>query len=335
MSEIILRNPNDLALHPLLKSQPWMEEGQFEVFRVSIREQGVLQPLMVTEGDEVVDGRHRWKGARLEHVTAVPCMVVGADQVASIILTTILDRRHYSKSARAYLALPLFKQAREEGLARRAGNLKKGGSSRNPTKLGFGESVKNGVEEFAEKLGISAELFRQAREIEDNLFAPQDQVIADWLAEDEEMRAGWEAWRDAHPANGQPWRCWRASRLAEMGENPDAPHTIHVIPENYRETYEQMIFADEISLGGVIQAMKGKLSTKGKPRGDTTEDPVRVYTQTLNRVKQMTGTFFGRWEVMPEKNQGEIAKEMARVAAQEWPESVRRLVFLSLREVLK
>lgn len=339
MKEILNRHPKDLALHPLLKTQPWMAPGEFDALCESIRTHGVMQPVLITTNDEVVDGRHRWKAARANGLTEIPCEVVNEEDAASLVLTMVLDRRHYSKSGRAYLALPLFQKAREEGIARRAANLKAGANSRNPTKLAFGEkssnSMQSAVEEFAEKLGISSELFRQARDLEETFFAPQDKVIEKWLEEHPDDEDLWELWRDDHPANAQPWCSWRAARLVDMGEKPQDPHTIHLIPENWREVYEFMIFNDEISLGGAIQALKGKTSTKGNPRGDMTEDPARVYTQTLNRVKQMNQLFFGRWDLMPEPSQGEVAREMARVVAKEWPESVRRVVFAQLREVIK
>jgi ParB family chromosome partitioning protein len=76
----------------------------------SIRAQGVLQPLLVTPGGEVVAGHRRLAAARLAGLSEVPVIVRDLDgvQQQEIMLVENLQRQDLScvEEARAYRRLP-------------------------------------------------------------------------------------------------------------------------------------------------------------------------------------------------------------------------------------
>lgn len=76
--------------------------------------------------------------------------------------------------------------------------------------------------------------------------------------------------------------------------------------------YEERILTGELSLGGAIQGMSGKIATEDKPRVVAPPEKLlsRVVTDLRNR--------FGAWKDMPEEKRHEVAAEFA-AAAPEWP----------------
>lgn len=324
MNTNLLRNPLDLGLHPALKSQPWMNQADQTALDESIREHGILQALLITADDEIVDGRHRWRSARHLGLTEVPCTLVSADDANSIILATILDRRHYSKGARAYLALPLLEKAVSEGVVRRAANLRK---SNKPVEKGLNHlSGKNGSEDLAEKLGVSLDMLKLARNTA-SLFKQSDQVIAKWLLGQPSERELWEAWNQEMP---QAWTQWREDRLLDMGEDPKDAKTAALIPESYREIYEELLFDGEMGLGQINKAIGGALATKGGIRADKDQsDPHQLFYTLGNKVKLLRKNLFGSWDGLAFEHRGELATRIA-TDAKGWPDEVRAAVRVAL-----
>lgn len=108
-------NPNSsptvaLTIHPALKDLPeWADDDpQFEVFCRDIHERGFDYPLKVTAKNQVVDGRHRLRAAKRLKLETVPVDVVQDKDVPRLVLHYINQRRHYSKGALAYMAVPLL-----------------------------------------------------------------------------------------------------------------------------------------------------------------------------------------------------------------------------------
>ena len=167
--EIKQFDPQLLAVHKSLDIMPsWSEEDpRFFALCDDIKENGVREPVKVmlppsprSDGKKaiVVDGRHRVRAAKRMGLLAVPCIVVPESEVAGIIIATLLHRRHYSKSALAYLAFPFLKTAYDEANARKLALIKTG-------KVRAGTSLAGSVEELSDQLGISRRLFDYAREV--------------------------------------------------------------------------------------------------------------------------------------------------------------------------
>ena len=158
---VIQTDPADLTVHPDSKKMPEMPNDSEEFLALvdDIADRGIDQPLLIDKQNRIVDGKNRWRAARRLQLKLVPTILVPDTDVASIIIGTLLNRRHYSKGARAYLAYPLMQKAWEEAVKRKQECLKRGGST-----LSALRDTKT-VEELAESIGIGRTLFIQARDV--------------------------------------------------------------------------------------------------------------------------------------------------------------------------
>ncbi len=168
---IVQHDPQKFAIHASLSLMPQWEDGdpRFLALCDDVREAGVREPLKAylpsqprSDGKTavVVDGRHRCRAAQRMQLSTVPVIIVPESEAASIIIATLLHRRHFSKSALAYLAFPFLKSAHEEANARKLANLRKGA-------VKSGTPIVGSVEELADQLGISKRLFQYAAEVHD------------------------------------------------------------------------------------------------------------------------------------------------------------------------
>lgn len=171
--EITLKNPADLHIHPALKGHArWADDdSRLHALTASVREHGVRDPLKITGGHAIVDGRHRWLAAKRGQLATVPCVVVADSEVHTIILDSLLNRRHYTPGQRAYLAVQFLEPAVKESLNRRLANLKQSTSSL---------PAARSLEEYAAELGFCASLLDKARQLW-KLFAghPEERTLTD------------------------------------------------------------------------------------------------------------------------------------------------------------
>jgi hypothetical protein len=181
--DIIWKDPNTLHAHKLLEAIPELPYDCPERLALaeSVRAEGILQPLLI-QGLQIVDGRHRNDAARRIGLKLVPCIEIeGA--VADIIVDSLTQRRHYTKSALAYAALPLMTPYIAAGVSRRAANIKAGGSADGALSAPSGRTR----EIFAQKLGLGARLLGLAVEVsklveEMNQVQLQDgEYVPDWV----------------------------------------------------------------------------------------------------------------------------------------------------------
>src|SRR5213082_3052013 len=79
--------------------QPRTEIGDLTELSASIREKGVLEPLLVlASGDGMymtIAGERRWRASKIAGLTEVPCVVIDTDEqgVAEIALIENLQRK--------------------------------------------------------------------------------------------------------------------------------------------------------------------------------------------------------------------------------------------------
>lgn len=153
-------HPKDLTPHPRLKQMPQWDESdpRFLSLVEDIRERGIQDPIKVDSQNQIIDGRHRWRAAKRLQLQTVPVMVVANDQIASVIVGSLIQRRHFTKGQRAYLVAPYLDSLFEESKNRRLHNLKHVGKSTLPP---LGESP----DDLAEQLGFSLPLLKQARQL--------------------------------------------------------------------------------------------------------------------------------------------------------------------------
>ena len=91
-----------------------------------IEERGIDEALIVDEKNRVMSGRVRLRIALDLRLPEVVITRRSSAEAASLIVQSLLQRRHYSKSALAYLAFPLFESMLVESRHRRVENLKQG-----------------------------------------------------------------------------------------------------------------------------------------------------------------------------------------------------------------
>ena len=162
-AQILQLDPQELTVHPALQNMPeWSTaDERFLALVEDIRARGIDQPILVDAEHRIADGRHRWRAAKRLQLREVPVLIVPADHVATIILQSLLQRRHYTKSQRAFLSTPILQSARKEILNRQFQNLKNGVDPRASIESTLGKDI----EHFARQLGFGRDLFFQAVEL--------------------------------------------------------------------------------------------------------------------------------------------------------------------------
>lgn len=168
---IELVDPKTLRAHPLLEGIPLRREDdpEFVALLDDVRLQGFLNPAQVDTQDRILCGRHRVRIAeRLGR--RIPVRRVPDGQAAQIILSELVLERHLSKSALAYLAVPLLEPALKEAQERRIAALKQGTRfSPSHDNIVSREETGPTVAGIAARLNISHDLLSQARKLRELL----------------------------------------------------------------------------------------------------------------------------------------------------------------------
>jgi hypothetical protein len=157
-----LRELARVSIHPTVRNDPeWEAEcPRFQEFVRDVHERGFDAPLVVDGQDRVVDGRKRYRAARQLRLETVPVRVIGDEEIPITVIQSLLQRRHLSLSARAYLAWPLMEGAVEAARRRKMQSLRKGQQS--PV-VSAGDYGNAGA--LAEALGIGRNLFFEAQKV--------------------------------------------------------------------------------------------------------------------------------------------------------------------------
>ncbi len=167
------RHPNDLRVHPLLASLPQWADGDPRLYRLreDVRAHGILEPALITPGNEIIDGRHRWRVARRLEIE-VPVRVVPADLAVELAISTLTQRSHYTPGQRAYIVEPLAKEAFAAARERKLAGVK--ADLRNSV-----PKVPETPEKWAEKIGVSVQYLREAHKVH-ALFAAHAETKWNW-----------------------------------------------------------------------------------------------------------------------------------------------------------
>jgi len=131
----------------------------------TLERRGLAEPLKITAEGHLVDldSWDRWKAARAAQLATVPCLIIDADRVFGTFVSALAQRRHYTRSALAYVLYPALKEAHQESKARRAKNLKTGQNSRSATQWRIGKTA----DDLADEIGIGRALFQYAARVHD------------------------------------------------------------------------------------------------------------------------------------------------------------------------
>lgn len=324
--QIIIVPKKDLTIHATVKRLPLDRAVIGRITDDLESGDRIHDALEINEHKEVLDGRHRLFAALpVARITHLPCVITHADGMeATLVIQKRAQRCHWTKSALAYALLPEFEMAVAEAVAYRAKFLKQGGDSPKtdyPALRG-----KNGSDEMAEKYGVSTDMLRLARHTT-ALFTQSDKVIEKWLFANKHERELWDAFgRDLD----SPWTKWRTERLVDMGENPKAPETAAIIPENYREIYEEQLFAGEMGLGQINKALGSILATKGGKRSDLDTDSPALHVALCNKVISFNKTTFKNWSALPVAGRTQVVAEITN-GLTDWPQEVKAAAFAKLK----
>jgi ParB/RepB/Spo0J family partition protein len=94
-----------LKLHKDTEIFPRMGEEEFSALVEDIKEKGILDPLWVINGNEIIDGRHRFLAAKENKLEAIPVRYCkDKEKSLDIVLSSNMHRRHLSISQRAVIA---------------------------------------------------------------------------------------------------------------------------------------------------------------------------------------------------------------------------------------
>lgn len=137
--------------------------------KASIAERGVLEPLLGVPGENgkvlIVDGRHRLLGAIEAGLATVPVLLRPASEARDIIADAVLARRHFSKSALAYLAVLTHPEVATEAAERQVAKLNRGTNPRPAQNAGREEKGRENMETLANRHGVALRLIEQACEL--------------------------------------------------------------------------------------------------------------------------------------------------------------------------
>lgn len=162
------RDPSQqLHVHPALKLIPIdKEDAQVHACADAIREMdGFVLPIFIDETNQILtdDSRLRWLAAKRMNLTEVPVVVLPTLAGPAIMQNALTHRAHYTKSAIAYLSVPLLQPAFDAARAFRCENLKKGRKS--PIVHSADYRGKTTVEDYAEAMGIGRTMLFSARQV--------------------------------------------------------------------------------------------------------------------------------------------------------------------------
>lgn len=157
-TKTLLLDPAGLADHPLLAHIPvWAKDSEeFKSLRESLRTDGQLYEVLIDSGHRVVDGRNR-RNALAAIGAQATCRIVPDAEVSTIIFRALMQRRHFTKGALAFLAVPLVQPFIEAAKQRRLACLRRGGT---PVSDPIGNVP--GIEQLALDVGVSRDVFDQA-----------------------------------------------------------------------------------------------------------------------------------------------------------------------------
>lgn len=165
MNHSTTRDPAELRPHAILAGipEPAPDSPELSAAADTVRERGrVALPIVIDESGAILtdDSRLRWMAARRMQLREVAVTVEPASMAPFVALAGLVGRAHYTKSALAYLAVPMLKPAFDAARLARAENLKNAGKS------SIVHSVhRQTVEEFAEALGVSRRFLFHARQV--------------------------------------------------------------------------------------------------------------------------------------------------------------------------
>lgn len=162
-------DPAELKPHSLrTKLQTYADDDPRYIALVDdIKDRGIQLPLLITSDARIVDGLSKWRAAKRLQLKTVPVITIPDEEVALTIVQTLLQRRHFTKGALAYLTFPLVADAADE--------VKKRGSKYFTWINAL--STNEVLTALVERTGIGLRVYLQAKELH-KIFAEREDLKA-------------------------------------------------------------------------------------------------------------------------------------------------------------
>jgi hypothetical protein len=157
-----------LRFHPLSQVFPLIEGPEFEALVEDIRTNGQQDPILVI-GDQIVDGRNRYRAC--QRLSIEPRVITwdGKGDLAQIVSSRNIHRRHLSASQKATIAVPLMEFFQKDAMGRmRAGR---------PAKSSDGPRGRS-IELAGRALGISGRYVQMAAKLKKRSHSMFQEVFA-------------------------------------------------------------------------------------------------------------------------------------------------------------
>jgi hypothetical protein len=281
-------HPEVLGLH---RWEPGSE--QFAALARDIEQRGIDVPLFVTASGLIMDGVTRWRCAQAAGLHQVPCQVRPERDVVTIALKSIAGRRHYSKGAMAYIAIPLSDYSEKAAEKRKKGNLWKGNQVPNPIESDSGFSTS--YAQIAYELGISTDTVEQAAQVIRH-FQESDQELADWIADRKAKQPTFDPEKDGF-------------------EDPARPIDL-------RAKYERSLLDGDMGLGSVLKGIAMDLSDPEFHRqslGRRNDYALQV----ANHIAKIGANCAKCWKSAPESMRRATIKAAQKAVLEHCPDELR------------
>jgi lambda repressor-like predicted transcriptional regulator len=332
--DAVAQTPEDRVLVELL-----VAEWRGKLARGVKPEKLIHDNLQINAAKEIEDGRHRFLASlQIEEIHSLPCVITDDTDVEALVCEKLLQRRHYSKSARAYALRHMAAKAAQAGRENRGEHLKRGANSPKADSIGLRET--GTLATLAAKSGLSIDLLQQAVKLERDYMSRADKLLADWLELNPDSAEEWQTFRDMHPTIEMPWSAFRAQWLAAL-ESPDDAKSVNIIPKSWREVEEDKIFNGIVeqdgedddrrsySLGSALKAMGSYFATAGGTRPDLNGDSPALYLTLKNKLASFGKTMWAKWADVDTAGRMEVIKDLAANITT-WPEDVQRAALNAL-----
>jgi len=169
-SKIETRKLTDLTIHPFLADSPMLAEHHPDVrnLMAAMAEEGLGEhPIIINDGNQIMDGRHRAMAARLLKWEEIPVILKPETKAEEIIFHALMARRHMMKWQIAYSIAPVIERHVEKGITKRSVNLKVGKNANVSPKSANCAFRETGSELtlFIEQAGICKDTWRRVKEV--------------------------------------------------------------------------------------------------------------------------------------------------------------------------
>lgn len=132
---------------------PQMSKKKWREFVASVAKEGILQPIVVTKGFRVIDGKHRLKAAKELGIENVRVIIeeISEDKIPAYITATKLARDDLKSGQKAALVIRLFYEEERQ----KAKDRMLSGKSADPSET-FQEGSGEVADILAKKVGVSS-----------------------------------------------------------------------------------------------------------------------------------------------------------------------------------